>query len=53
MSEPSYERRKQAVDNLARDIAKHGGLSSEKAHQKAAEVARETDKKRNDSKKDG
>lgn len=49
MSEPNYERRKQAVDNLARDIAKHGGMSSEKAHEKAAEVARDTDKKRPDN----
>jgi len=38
------DRQRWAADNLARRIA-DSGVSGEKAHQKAAEVARDTDRK--------
>jgi hypothetical protein len=44
-----YERRKSAVEWVARRIVEGSGgkVSSEKAHQEAAKVARETDSKQN------
>lgn len=47
MSEkPSYEKSKQAVDKLATEMVKHGmARDSESAQRKAAEIARQADKK--------
>lgn len=42
---PSYEKCKAAQEKLAADMVKHGGMSSEAAARKAAEVARAADKK--------
>ena len=39
------DRRRRAMDNLARDI-KDTGMTSEQAHRKAAEIARTTDRKK-------
>ena len=43
-----YERRKEAVEKLARDMVKHSGgkISSDQAARDAAKVARETDSKK-------
>jgi len=41
-----YEKRRQAVEKLAGDLVKHSGMSSEKAKERAAQVARETDAKK-------
>jgi polyhydroxyalkanoate synthesis regulator phasin len=41
-----YDRRKEAVEKLAGDLVKHSGMSSEKAKEQAAKVARETDAKK-------
>lgn len=41
------ERRRRAMDNLAREI-KNTGLTSEQAHRKAAEIARTTDRKKDE-----
>lgn len=47
MSEKSqYEKSKQAVDKLAGEMVKHGmARDSESAQRKAAEIARQADKK--------
>jgi Arc/MetJ family transcription regulator len=43
-----YEKRKEAVEKLARDMVKHSGgrISSDQAARDAAKVARETDSKK-------
>jgi len=41
-----YEKRRKAVEKLAGDLVKHSGMSSEKAKERAAQVARETDAKK-------
>jgi polyhydroxyalkanoate synthesis regulator phasin len=41
----TYDRNKKAVDKLATDMVKHGGMSSEAAARKAAEIARKQDSK--------
>ncbi len=49
-----YERRKEAADFVARKIVENsrGKVNSDEAHKKAAEIAREQDKKTS-NKKDG
>lgn len=43
-----YEKRKQAVEKLANEMVRHSGgkISSDKAAQDAAKIARDTDSKR-------
>lgn len=43
-----YEKRKEAVDKLAREMVRHSGgkISSDQAARDAAKVARETDSKK-------
>lgn len=46
------DRRRIAKQNLEERIADNSRMTSEQAHQKAAEVAREADKRANDKQKD-